>query len=181
MNRALFAGLSGTVAFQSRLDVVGNNIANSNTVAYKQGRTIFQDALYQTIRGGRSGSDAGLGGMNPVQVGSGVTLGSVTVQHSQGSLERTGQPLDAAIEGPGMFLLSDGSGTFYSRDGSFALDNNNALVHAGTGYLVQGWMAAGGGRLPILRSSATSTRTLPRMLRYTPTCRCMTRSASCTS
>ena len=71
-------------------------------------------------------------------------VGSVTVQHSQGSLERTGQPLDGAIEGPGMFLLSDGSGTFYSRDGSFALDNNNALVHAGTGYLVQGWMAAGG-------------------------------------
>ena len=144
MNRALFSGLSGTVAFQSRLDVVGNNIANSNTVAYKQGRTIFQDALYETMRGGRSGSDTGLGGMNPVQIGSGVTLGSVTVQQSQGSLERTGQPLDGAIEGPGMFLLSGGVGTFYSRDGSFALDNNNTMVHAGTGYLVQGWMAVGG-------------------------------------
>lgn len=144
MNRALFSGLSGTVAFQNRLDVVGNNIANSNTVAYKQGRALFQDALYQTMRGGRSGSDVGLGGVNPVQIGSGVALGSVTVQHSQGSLERTGQPLDAAIEGPGMFLLSDGSGTFYSRDGSFALDNNNTLVHAGTGYLVQGWMATSG-------------------------------------
>ena len=58
MNRALFAGLSGTVAFQSRLDVVGNNIANANTVAYKEGRTTFQEALYETLQGGRSGSEA---------------------------------------------------------------------------------------------------------------------------
>ncbi len=94
MNRALFSGLSGTVAFQNRLDVVGNNIANSSTVSYKEGRTTFQDALYQTMRGGRGGSDTGLGGMNPVQIGSGVGLSSVTVQQTQGALETTGQPLD---------------------------------------------------------------------------------------
>ncbi len=94
MNRALFAGLSGTVAFQNRLDVVGNNIANANTVGYKQGRTTFQDALYETLQGGRSGSEVGLGGSNPMQIGSGVSLGTVNVQHTQGSLEPTGQPLD---------------------------------------------------------------------------------------
>ncbi len=144
MNRALFSGLSGTVAFQNRLDVVGNNIANSSTVSYKEGRTTFQDALYQTMRGGRGGSDTGLGGMNPVQIGSGVGLSSVTVQQTQGALETTGQPLDASIEGTGMFVLSSGSGVFYSRDGAFALDDRNTLVHAGTGYRVQGWQAVNG-------------------------------------
>lgn len=144
MNRALFSGLSGTVAFQGRLDVVGNNIANSTTVSYKQARATFQDALYQTLRGGSSGSEMGLGGTNPIQIGSGVSLAAVAVEHTQGSLERTGQPLDAAIEGPGMFMVSDGSATFYTRDGAFALDNNNILVHTSTGYKVQGWLAAGG-------------------------------------
>lgn len=144
MNRALFSGLSGTIAFQNRLDVVGNNIANSNTIAYKQARATFRDALYQTLRGGSSGSETGLGGTNPIQIGSGVSLGAIAVEHTQGSLERTGQPLDAAIEGPGMFVISDGNATFYTRDGAFGLDNNNTLVHAGTGYRVQGWVAADG-------------------------------------
>ncbi|MGI5817256.1 MAG: flagellar hook protein FlgE [Armatimonadota bacterium] len=145
MNRALFSGLSGTVAFQSRLDVVGNNIANANTVAYKEGRTTFQDALYATLQGGRSGSDVGIGGANPMQVGSGVSLGSVTVQHTQGSLEPTGQPLDCAIEGQGMFVLGDGQGQYYSRDGSFSLDDTNTLVAAASGMKVMGWMADASG------------------------------------
>ncbi len=144
MNRALFAGLSGTTAFQERLDVVGNNIANSNTVAYKEARAAFQDALYETLEGGRSGSELGIGGSNPMQIGSGVSLGSVTVQHTQGSLERTGQPLDCAIEGTGMFVLNDGQGTYYTRDGGFTLDNTNTLVSRSTGYRVMGWMASDG-------------------------------------
>lgn len=144
MNRALFAGLSGTAAFQSRLDVVGHNIANANTIGYKQGRTTFQDALYETLDGGRAGSESGLGGANPIQVGSGVTLGGVAIQHTQGSLERTGQPLDCAIEGAGMFVLSDGQGTFFSRDGAFALDDTNTLVAGTSGCRVMGWMASGG-------------------------------------
>jgi len=144
MNRALFSGLSGTVAFQSRLDVVGNNIANSNTVSYKEGRVTFEEALYQTLSGGRAGAELGLGGINPMQIGSGVSMGSVTVDHTQGALERTGQALDGAIDGAGMFVVSDGTGAFYTRDGAFALDNNNTLVHASTGYLVQGWMASEG-------------------------------------
>ncbi len=144
MNRALFAGLSGTIAFQERLDVVGSNIANSNTVAYKESRTTFEDALYQTLEGGRSGGELGIGGSNPIQIGSGVSLGSVTVRHSQGSLERTGQPLDAGIQGPGMFVLSDGEGTYYSRAGGFMLDDSNTLVASGTGHRVMGWPATGG-------------------------------------
>jgi len=144
MNRALFAGLSGTIAFQNRLDVVATNLANATTTGYKEGRVTFQDALYQTLRGGRAGSDVGLGGLNPMQIGSGVTLGTIQVQHNQGSLERTGQALDAAIEGAGMFVLSDGSGNFYARDGAFVLDSTNTLVGASSGYKVQGWMAVAG-------------------------------------
>lgn len=144
MNRAMFAGLSGTLAFQNRLDVVGNNIANSNTVGYKEGRVTFQDALYETLEGGRSGGEIGRGGSNPVQIGSGVSLGSVSVRHSQGSLERTGQPLDCAITGPGMFVLSDGQTGYYTRDGSFSLDSTNTLVAGGSGARVMGWMATDG-------------------------------------
>lgn len=144
MNRALFSGLSGTMTFQERLDVVGNNIANSNTIGYKEGRVTFQDALYQTLEGGRSGGELGIGGVNPIQIGSGVSLGAVTVAHSQGTLERTGQPLDAAIEGAGMFVLSDGQATCYSRAGAFSLDDTNTLVAAGSGLRVLGWMANDG-------------------------------------
>ncbi len=144
MNRALFAGLSGTIAFQNRLDVVANNLANANTVGYKEGQVTFLDALYQTLRGGRAGSDLGLGGLNPMQIGSGVSLGSIQVRQTQGSLERTGQPLDSAIEGAGMFVVSDGVGTFYTRDGALVLDNTNTLVGATSGYRVQGWMATEG-------------------------------------
>jgi len=144
MNRALFAGLSGTLAFQNRLDVVANNLANADTVAYKEARVTFSDALYETLRGGRAGSDLGLGGLNPLQIGSGVSLGSVQVRHSQGSLERTGQALDAAIEGRGMFVLSDGAGTFYTRDGASVLDSTNTLVGATSGFRVQGWMGTDG-------------------------------------
>ncbi len=141
MNRALYAGLSGTIAFQERLDVIGNNIANANTVAYKEGRTTFEEALYETLEGGSSGSDATIGGANPVQIGSGVSLGSVTVKHTQGSLEPTGQPLDCAIDGQGFFVLGDSEGAYYSRDGSFSLDDTNTLVASASGLRVQGWMA----------------------------------------
>lgn len=144
MNRALFSGLSGTIAFQERLDVVGNNIANSNTVAYKQSRTTFEDTLYETLESGTAGSESGVGGSNPIQIGSGVSLGTVNVQHTQGSLQRTGQALDCAIEGEGMFVVSDGEANYFTRDGSFALDSNNTLVSSSSGLRVMGWEATDG-------------------------------------
>lgn len=148
MNRALFSGLSGTMAFQERLDVVGNNIANSNTIGYKEGRVTFADALYQTLEGGRSGGEAGIGGTNPLQIGSGVLLSAVSTAHTQGTLERTGQPLDAAIEGPGMFVLSDGQAMCYSRAGAYSLDDTNTLVTTGSGLRVLGWTARDGAVAP---------------------------------
>lgn len=85
-----------------------------------------------------------MGGINPKQVGLGVSLAAIDVLHTQGSLERTGQPLDLAIDGDGMFILSDGDSVFFSRDGSFRLDSKNNLVSAGTGLHVQGWTARDG-------------------------------------
>ncbi|MFP3904403.1 MAG: flagellar hook-basal body complex protein, partial [Armatimonadota bacterium] len=144
MNRALFAGLSGTVNNQTRLDVVGNNLANASTVGFKASRSTFRDAYYQTLRGGQAASgDAG--GVNPVQVGSGSGLGTIQTMHTQGAVESTGQPLDCAIEGPGMFVLRSGDVNLYSRDGSFTLDDANTLVSSHSGLQVQGWMSGSDG------------------------------------
>lgn len=145
MNSALLAGLSGTLANQNYMDVLGNNIANSNSVGFKESRITFQDALYDTIRGGRSGSALGIGGTNPAQIGSGTSTGQIQTLHTQGAMNYSGAPLDAAIEGDGMFMLSNGSGgTFYTRDGSFTLDSNRTLVAGSSGMLVMGWAAQDG-------------------------------------
>ncbi len=139
MSRALYAGLSGTLAHQARLDVIANNLANLNTVGYKERRTEFADCFYQTLRAGRSAQD-GLG-VNPMQIGSGVRVASVSVLHSQGSIEATSQPLDAAIEGPGFFVVTDGNGMYLTRDGAFTLDSQGTLTLASNGMKVLGWMA----------------------------------------
>ncbi len=139
MSRALYAGLSGTLAHQTRLDVVANNLANVNTVGYKERRVEFADCFYETLRAGR-GAEQGLG-VNPVQVGSGARVGSVAVLHSQGSIEATGQAMDAAIEGPGFFVVSDGQRQYITRDGAFTLDSLGTLVMASNGMKVLGWTA----------------------------------------
>jgi flagellar hook protein FlgE len=142
MNRALLSGLSGTLAFQSYIDVLSNNIANANTVGFKEGRLTFLDTFYQTLNGGAAGIEGGLGGLNPSQVGSGTRVGQIQMVTSQGSMSNTGASLDAAIEGQGMFVLGNGSdGRFYTRDGSFVLDDARVLVAGGSGLRVLGWMA----------------------------------------
>lgn len=143
MNRALFAGLSGTMNNQIRLDVIGNNLANSGTIGYKSSRASFQDAFYQTLSNGAPATENS-GGQNPVQVGSGNGLGTIQTLHTQGSLESTGQPLDCAVEGEGMFILSSGGSEVYTRDGLFTLDDTNTLVSASSGMRVQGWMKENG-------------------------------------
>lgn len=145
MNRALLAGLSGTLSNQAYMDVLSNNIANANTVGFREGRLGFTDAFYQTLSGGQAGAQPGLGGVNPSQIGSGSRVGQIQVNQSQGSLSNTGNALDAAIEGQGMFVLgNEGDGCFFTRDGSFSLDNNHVLVAGGSGLHVLGWRAQGG-------------------------------------
>lgn len=137
MMRALFAGVSGLRNHLTRMDVIGNNIANVNTVAFKSSRVTFKEAFVQLVSGA-SRPSATLGGTNPIQIGTGVNMGSVDQLFSQGSLENTGQPLDLAIQGDAFFVLNNGNSSVYSRAGNLQLDANGNLINPGTGYLVQG-------------------------------------------
>ena len=136
MGSALSAGVSGLKAFQTMLDVAGNNIANVNTVGFKGSSVTFAEMLSQTIRQA-SGPSGNLGGVNPQQMGSGVNVASIKRDMSQGSIETTGQDLDVAIDGAGYFVLNDGLQDNFTRIGSFAVDADNTLVDPSTGYKVQ--------------------------------------------
>lgn len=135
MLRSMYAGISGMKGFQSKLDVVGNNISNVNTNGFKKGRVTFQDMLSQTERGAEAAADD-WGGMNPMQVGLGSQVGSIDDVDTQGFLESTGRSLDLAIEGDGMFRLDAGNeGSYYTRAGNFYLDDEGSITNA-DGYYV---------------------------------------------
>ncbi|MBS1705655.1 MAG: flagellar hook protein FlgE [Armatimonadetes bacterium] len=138
MLQAMLAGVASIKAQQTRMNVIGNNLANVNTTAYKGTRVTFQDMLSQTIRGAGRSTDS-IGGTNPLQYGLGVLIGSTDTFSEQGSLNATNRPSDLAIQGNGFFLTSNGLRTAYTRDGSFDLDANGDLVHRATGERVLGW------------------------------------------
>ncbi len=139
--RALNNAISGLKNFQNKIDVIGNNIANVNTTAFKASRTMFQSQFSQTLSLGSSAS-GNLGGVNPQQVGLGMMIGAISQDFGQGSLETTGIASDLAIEGDGFFILNDSEGTpLYTRDGSFRRSISNELVSPATGFKVQGWNA----------------------------------------
>lgn len=144
MMRSLFSGVSGLKNHQTRMDVIGNNIANVNTVAFKASRVTFEDILSQTIEGARSPQTGGAGGVNPKQVGLGVRIGSIDTLFTQGGLQTTDNPTDFAIQGDGFFVVSDGRQTYYTRDGAFKLSADGSLVNSG-GLRVQGWLADANG------------------------------------
>src|SRR5688572_11724994 len=105
--RSLFSSVSGLKSHQALMDVVGNNIANVNSTAYKSGRVTFQDLISQTLSGAQAPT-ATQGGLNPEQVGLGTGIGSIDTIMTQGNLQSTGKPTDLAIQGDGFFLLSKG-------------------------------------------------------------------------
>jgi flagellar hook protein FlgE len=146
MGSALFTGVTGLQAHQEKLDVVASNIANVNTIGYRSSRVLFQDLFSETLRGG-SAPVGTSGGANPMQVGLGVTSASIDVDYSDGSLLTTGVSSDLAIQGNGFFLLSDGTKTAYTRDGSFSLNANGYLVEPATGMYVRGYMADSQGNI----------------------------------
>jgi len=147
MMSSLFAGVSGLRNHQVRMNVIGNNIANVNTVGFKGGRVNFQEALVQTIKGaGRPTAISG--GTNPVQIGLGMSVATIDTIFQQGGLETTGQITDLALQGSGFFVLSDGRGEFYTRNGGFGFDGNSYLIDPATGFKVQGRMADTNGDIP---------------------------------
>ncbi|KGP73993.1 flagellar basal body rod protein FlgG [Pontibacillus yanchengensis] len=134
MLRSMYAGISGMKGMQQKLDVIGNNIANVNTSGYKKGRVTFQDMMSQTVSAAQEPA-GNLGGKNPSQVGLGSQLGSIDNIHTQGNRQTTNRPLDLAIEGDGMFAVTEGTETFYTRSGNFYLDQSGAIVNNNGQYL----------------------------------------------
>lgn len=128
MMRSMYSGISGIRTHQTKMDVVANNIANVNTVGYKASRVTFQEVLTQTIQPAFAASVTGLGGTNPQQVGLGVAVGSIDVQHGATGVQRTERPFDVAIAGDGFFIVTDGYDEFYTRAGNFYIDGDNNLV-----------------------------------------------------
>ena len=137
MTSSMFSGVSGLTSNQTWLDVIGNNIANANTPGFKSSQVLFQDILSQTLSGGSAPSGT-IGGIDPVQIGLGVTVGGIMRSFTQGSLQTTGRNTDLAIQGDGFFVVANGSNILYTRAGAFTLDANGNLVEEATGYKVQG-------------------------------------------
>src|ERR1700732_918363 len=116
---ALYSGVTGLQANQQMLDVVGNNLANSNTTGFKELRTNFSDLIYQNLTQAAASNATTPGGTNPIQVGSGVQVSSLTPNFQQGTLQTTGNELDMALQGNGFFVVRNGSPPLYTRAGSF--------------------------------------------------------------
>lgn len=140
MMRSLYSGVSGLQNHQTRMDVIGNNISNVNTNGFKRGRVNFQDMISQQLSGAAKPTDE-LGGVNPKEVGLGMTIASIDNVFTQGNLQSTGVSTDLAIQGNGFFVMKNGEESFYTRNGSFGLDVDGTLVNPANGMRVQGWMA----------------------------------------
>ena len=130
MLRSLNSGVSGLKGFQTKLDVIGNNIANVNTVGFKKGRVVFEDIFSQTVKGATGPTQTPLsGGTNPIQVGLGARVGSIDTLHTPGSPTTTNIGTDLYIDGDGYFVVKDGTEQFLTRAGNFSLDSDNNLVN----------------------------------------------------
>jgi flagellar hook protein FlgE len=156
MMRSLYSGVSGLQNHQTRMDVIGNNISNVNTVGFKRGRVNFQDMISQQLSGAARPTDE-IGGVNPKEVGLGMTVASIDNIFTQGNLQTTGVSTDVAIQGNGFFIMKDGDQTYYTRNGDFSLDRNGTFVNPANGMRVQGWMAQNVNGEQIVTTAATPT------------------------
>lgn len=151
MLRSMYSGISGLKNFQTKLDVIGNNISNVNTYGFKKGRTVFKDLISQ-MNSGASAPTATRGGVNAIQIGLGSQLTAIDTIHSTGSLQTTSRVLDLAISGDGFFMVGDSVGVpdpttgildnsgyaniMYTRAGNMYMDRNGYLVNSDGKYLV---------------------------------------------
>ncbi len=138
MLQAMLSGVASIKAQQSRMNVIGDNLANVNTTAFKGSRVSFAEMMSQTVRSA-SGATATRGGVNPIQYGLGVSVTSTDVNSAQGALNQTNKPTDLAIQGNGFFITSNTNRMAYTRDGSFQVDTQGFLVQSATGERVLGW------------------------------------------
>lgn len=140
MMRSMYAGVSGLKNHQTKMDVIGNNIANVNTAGFKKSRVVFQDTLYQNIQGASRPTDA-RGGTNPMAIGLGMTISSIDQIHTPSPASTTNKATDLAVNGNGYFVVSNGGQQFYTRAGNFDFDQMGNLVQTSNGFKVMGWMA----------------------------------------
>ena len=139
MMRALYSGVSGLKTHQTKMDVIGNNIANVNTVAFKSSSTTFSELMYQTTSNA-SGATATKGGVNAKQIGLGVTTGSTSVNiTSPGATQTTGDGWDLKITGDSFFIVNNGSVNLFTKAGAFYIDGAGNLATKAEGYNVMGW------------------------------------------
>ncbi|RJP73386.1 MAG: flagellar hook-basal body complex protein [Candidatus Abyssobacteria bacterium SURF_17] len=143
LSTALFNAVSGLSTLSQSLNVIGDNLANVNTIGFKASNALFQTVFSQTLVGATAPTSSVLG-TNPIQLGLGVRLGAIKRSFGQGSLNATGSSSDLALQGRGFFILSDGVGQSFTRDGSFAVAVDGTLVDPSTGLRVQGWQAVDG-------------------------------------
>ncbi|WP_138493972.1 flagellar basal body rod protein FlgG [Paenibacillus pinistramenti] len=131
MLRSMYSGVSGMRGFQTKLDVIGNNIANVNTTGFKSGRVMFKDIMSQTVSGVTAPVDGETGGVNAKQIGLGVSIGSVDTLHTAGSAQTTNNPLDLRLDGDGFFLVkmtADQEVPYLTRAGDFHMDASGNLL-----------------------------------------------------
>ena len=141
MMRSLFSGVAGLKTHQTRMDVIGNNIANVNTVAYKSQSATFQELMYQdTLNASAANEATGRGGINAKQIGLGSSLAAINTNITQsGSSQSTGNAFDVQISGDSFFIVSDGQQNHFTRAGAFYVDGVGNLAMTSNGYNVMGW------------------------------------------
>jgi len=160
MMRSLFSGVAGLKTHQTRMDVIGNNIANVNTTAYKSQSMTFGDLMYQTTQSA-SGASAttGVGGTNARQIGLGAkTMSIKTAITTQGAAQATNDPFDIMITGDAFFIVSNGLENFFTRDGSFYVDGVGNLAMTNNGYNVMGWQVDPNDPSAIKRDTVSALR-----------------------
>ena len=162
MMRSMFSGVSGLRTHQTKMDVIAHNISNVNTVGFKSSRVTFAETFSQTVQGASRANEAtGRGGTNPMQIGLGVNVASIDKNMGTGAAQRTDRALDVMINGDGFFIVSDNSGTYFTRAGAFDVDADG-WVHM-AGMRVNGWPARdnGYGEMNIERGPVEALRLGP--------------------
>jgi flagellar hook protein FlgE len=163
MANSLITGVTGLRVNQQMLDVVGNNLANSNTTGFKSQRVRFGDLVYQTLNQAATSSSPNVGGINPLQIGLGAKVAAIDSNLAQGSLESTNNDLDMAIQGNGYFVANNGLVDQYTRAGAFGIDSKNYVVDPSNGFHIQrfGTIGEGTAATPAFQTAGNSSIKIP--------------------
>jgi flagellar hook protein FlgE len=158
MLRSMYTAISSLNMHQTYMDVIADNLANTNTTGFKASKVTFKDQFAQLSSAG-SPPSATTGGINPTQIGLGAEIGYISAVFTQGSLESTGKNLDLALQGDGFFIYQNGSAQYYSRDGAIGVDASGYLTNSSSGLRIQGWMVGANG--VVNTNGPTSDLTVP--------------------